>query len=94
VTAEPLVGLGAERLAKILAGVADTRVDLKRRLRMELAAHIGAASEQAELWAGWLSRRFPKAAHTLLRRALVAAFRRRDFKTSDRLSQEADAIDA
>ena len=41
VTAETLVGLGAERLAEILADVADTRVDLKRRLRMELAAQEG-----------------------------------------------------
>src|ERR1700761_3949302 len=41
VTAETLVGLGAERLAEILADVADTRVDLKRRLRMELAAEEG-----------------------------------------------------
>ena len=41
VTAETLVGLGAERLAEILADVAETRVDLKRRLRMELAAEEG-----------------------------------------------------
>jgi len=41
VTAETLLGLGAERLAEILADVADTRVDLKRRLRMELAAQEG-----------------------------------------------------
>ena len=33
--------LGAERLAEILADVADTRVDLKRRLRMDLAAQEG-----------------------------------------------------
>jgi hypothetical protein len=41
VTAENLVGLGAERLAEILVSVAETRVDLKRRLRMELAAQQG-----------------------------------------------------
>ncbi len=41
VTAETLAGLGAERLAEILADVAETRVDLKRRLRMELAAQEG-----------------------------------------------------
>ncbi|AZS19227.1 hypothetical protein CSW63_00385 (plasmid) [Caulobacter sp. FWC26] len=41
VTPENLIGLGAERLAEILAEVAETRVDLKRRLRMELAADLG-----------------------------------------------------
>jgi hypothetical protein len=42
VTAENLARLGAERLAEILLEVADTRVELKRRLRMELAAEQGA----------------------------------------------------
>ena len=42
VTAENLARLGPERLAKILLEVADTRVELKRRLRMELAAEQGA----------------------------------------------------
>jgi hypothetical protein len=37
VTAENLAGLGADRLAEILVGVAETRPDLKGRLRMELA---------------------------------------------------------
>ncbi len=41
VTAENLAGLGAERLAEILVGVADARPELKRRLRMELAAAQG-----------------------------------------------------
>jgi hypothetical protein len=41
-TAETLAGLGADRLADILLGVADTRPDLKRRLRMEVAAEQGA----------------------------------------------------
>lgn len=36
----------------------------------------------------------PKAAYTLLRGAAAAAFRRRDFKTCDRLSAEADTISA
>ena len=49
VTAENLVGLGAERLAEILVGVADTRADLKRRLRMELAAAQGPASLAPEI---------------------------------------------
>jgi len=42
VTAENLLRLGPERLAEILLEVADTRVELKRRLRMELAAEQGA----------------------------------------------------
>jgi hypothetical protein len=46
----------------------------------------------AEFWAAKLRRRFPKAAHRLLRKAAAAAFRRRDFKTCDRLSAEADTI--
>jgi len=41
-TVENLAGLGADRLAHILLGVADTRPDLKRRLRMEVAAEQGA----------------------------------------------------
>ena len=48
--------------------------------------------EIAELWAAKLRRRFPKAAYILLRSAASAAFRRRDFKTSDRLSEEAETI--
>ncbi|MEW5687970.1 MAG: DUF6880 family protein [Pseudomonadota bacterium] len=42
VTAENLARLGAGRLAEILVEVAGTRVELKRRLRMELAAEQGA----------------------------------------------------
>src|SRR4051812_18027125 len=42
VTAENLAGLGAERLAAIVAEVAANRPELKRRLRMELAAEQGA----------------------------------------------------
>lgn len=42
VTAENLARLGAERLAEILVAQADSRPDLKRRLRMELAAEQGA----------------------------------------------------
>lgn len=42
VTPENLASLGVERLAEILAEVAETRTDLKRRLRMELAAGLGA----------------------------------------------------
>jgi hypothetical protein len=46
----------------------------------------------AELWAGRLRRRFPVAAHVLLRGAAASAFRRRDFRTCDRLSAEAETI--
>ncbi len=42
VTPENLANLGAARLAEILAEFAQTRPDLKRRLRMELAAEQGA----------------------------------------------------
>ena len=42
VTPENLAQLGAGRLAAILAEVAESRPDLKRRLRMELAAEQGA----------------------------------------------------
>ncbi|MDB5437995.1 MAG: hypothetical protein JWM33_422 [Caulobacteraceae bacterium] len=42
VTAENLAKMGAERLATLLVDVAATRPDLKRRLRMELAAEQGA----------------------------------------------------
>lgn len=42
VNAENLTSLGAERLAEILVDVAETRPELKRRLRMELAAEQGA----------------------------------------------------
>jgi hypothetical protein len=49
VTAENLAGLGAERLAEILVGVAATRADLKRRLRMELAATQGAGPLVTEI---------------------------------------------
>jgi hypothetical protein len=42
VTPENLASLGADRLAQILVAAAQTRPDLKRRLRMELAAEQGA----------------------------------------------------
>lgn len=49
VTADNLARLGAERLAAILVAAADTRPDLKRRLRMELAADQGADHLTAEV---------------------------------------------
>lgn len=42
VTAANLASLGVDRLAEILAAAADARPELKRRLRMELAAAQGA----------------------------------------------------
>jgi hypothetical protein len=42
VNLENLVALGAERLAEILVSVAEVRPEVKRRLRMELAAEQGA----------------------------------------------------
>jgi len=53
---------------------------------------VEAAPEEAEAWAAKLRRRQPAAAHLLLRKVAAAAFRRRDFKTCDRLTQEADSI--
>jgi hypothetical protein len=53
---------------------------------------IKVGAEMAELWARRLQARQPAAAHTLLRKAAAAAFRRRDFATCDRLTAEADAI--
>ena len=49
VTPENLAGLGAERLAQILVEVAQTRTDLRRRLRMELAAGLGASALVPEI---------------------------------------------
>ncbi len=53
---------------------------------------IHAPPEQTELWAAKLRPRYPPAARLLLRKAAAAAFRRRDLKTCDRLTQEVDAI--
>ncbi len=54
---------------------------------------VRASDQEAELWASMLRRRQPAAAHLLLRKVAAAAFRRRDFKTCDRLTAEADAIE-
>lgn len=58
----------------------------------ERAADVELDEQQAELWAAKLRSRHPDAAHQLLRTAAKAAFRRRDFKTCQRLTDEADAI--
>jgi hypothetical protein len=57
------------------------------------ASDIDLDPEKAELWAGKLRRRFPAAAHRLLRRAAAKAFKRRELRISERLTQEADAIE-
>lgn len=49
VTADNLARLGSERLAAILESVADGRPDVKRRLRMELAAELGAGPLSDEI---------------------------------------------
>jgi hypothetical protein len=54
---------------------------------------IAVTDTDAELWAEKLRFRHPAAASMLLRKAAAAAFRRRDVKTCDRLTAEADAID-
>jgi hypothetical protein len=56
-------------------------------------ADICATVEEAELWAARLRRTRPKAAYLLLRKVAGAAFQRREFKTADRLTQEAEAIE-
>ena len=56
------------------------------------AGELKVAPENAELWAGKLRKRFPAAAHALLRKGAAAAFKRREFKLCDRLTEEADAI--
>jgi hypothetical protein len=53
---------------------------------------VRASADDAEAWADRLRRRYPAAAHLLLRKVAAAAFRRRDFKTCDRLTEEADGI--
>jgi hypothetical protein len=53
---------------------------------------VTAPPAEAEAWAGKLRRRQPAAAQLLLRRAAAAAFRRRDFRSCDRLTEEAESI--
>jgi len=58
------------------------------------AAEVALGADTAEAWAGRLRVRQPAAAEALLRKAAAAAFKRRDFKTCDRLTEAADAIGA
>jgi hypothetical protein len=56
------------------------------------ANELDVAADQAELWAAKLRGRYPAAAHALLRNAAATAVRRRDLKTANRLTEEADTI--
>jgi hypothetical protein len=56
------------------------------------ASDVDVAPQLAEAWAAQLGARYPLAAHQLLRKAAAAAFRRRDFKNCDRLTEIADSI--
>ena len=49
VTLHNLAALGAERLAAILVDLAETDAEVKRRLRLELAAQVGGDSIAAEI---------------------------------------------
>ncbi len=62
------------------------------RLIAERAHDLRPDPDRAQRWAAVLRRRFPAAAETVLRRAAAEAFRRREFTTSTRLTEEADAL--
>ena len=49
ITADNLAALGADRLAAILVELADDNADVKRRLRLELAAQMGGETIAAEI---------------------------------------------
>ncbi|MBS0334004.1 MAG: hypothetical protein JSS35_14650, partial [Proteobacteria bacterium] len=51
-------------------------------------------ADVAEAWAAKLRARQPAAAEMLLRKSAAAAFRRGEFKTAERLTQEADSFEA
>jgi hypothetical protein len=57
------------------------------------ADDVNVTVDEAEAWATKLRRRQPRAANILLRKTSAAAFRRRDFKTADRLTREADSLE-
>jgi hypothetical protein len=71
VTLENLAVLGPERLAAILVELADANAEVKRRLRLELAAQVGGDTVAAEI-----SKRI-----TVLRtaRSFIDWQKRRDF---------------
>jgi hypothetical protein len=49
VSVHNLAALGPERLAVILADLAETDAEVKRRLRLELAAHVGGDAIATEI---------------------------------------------
>jgi hypothetical protein len=49
VTLDNLAALGPERLAAILIGLSDDDAEVKRRLRLELAAQVGGDTVAAEI---------------------------------------------
>jgi hypothetical protein len=57
-------------------------------------AELSLNPEQAEGWARRLGRRYPQAAEQLLRGAAAGAFRRREYGTSSRLTEAANALSA
>jgi hypothetical protein len=54
---------------------------------------IRATPDEVDLWAPKLRRVKPRAAFLLLRKAAADAFRRREFATCNRLTQEAESIE-
>jgi hypothetical protein len=64
------------------------------RLIQARADELQPPPDKAEAWAARLRPRQPAAAALLLRKSAAAAFRRRDFSTCDRLTKEADLIEA
>jgi hypothetical protein len=64
------------------------------RLIQARAGELQTPPDLAEAWAAKLRTRQPAAAALLLRKSAAAAFRRRDFATCDRLTKEADLIEA
>lgn len=63
------------------------------RLIQARSDELDVPDDLAEAWAAKLRVRHPAAAALLLRKAAASAFRRRDFKTCDRLTAAADEID-
>jgi hypothetical protein len=92
-----------ERAFAIASSSADFRAGLRflvtwpalsqaARMVETRAEEVASTAEEAQAWADVLRRRYPAAAQALLRRAAAVASRRRDFKTCDRLTAEADGI--
>jgi hypothetical protein len=86
--AHPDIELGLRFLLDWPALPAAARMIATRADELRLSAEV------AESWASKLRVRQPAAAEVLLRRSAAAAFRRGEFKTAERLTQEADAINS